>query len=75
MPRSKKNQTTLVADLIDAVPHPDRSSKPTKVPLTTTIRYTCPHCLEGTRPQFPLVLVDEYQDLNPVNHQLLSQAC
>ncbi len=62
----------LVADLIDAV-------------LTTSIKQAyegvidyndqiyMPALFGGTCPQFPLVLVDEYQDLNPVNHALLTK--
>ncbi len=62
----------LVADLIDAV-------------LTTSIKLAyegvidyndqiyMPALFGGTCPQFPLVLVDEYQDLNPVNHALLAK--
>ncbi len=29
----------------------------------------------GVYPRFPLVLVDEYQDLNPVQHHLLTKLC
>ncbi len=62
----------LVADLIDAV-------------LTTSIKQAyegvidyndqiyMPTLFGGTCPQFPLVLVDEYQDLNPTNHALLAK--
>jgi len=30
-----------------------------------------PTLFSGTFPEFPLVLVDEYQDLNPVNHEMI----
>jgi DNA helicase II / ATP-dependent DNA helicase PcrA len=30
-----------------------------------------PVCFSGTWPKFPLVLVDEAQDLSPINHQML----
>lgn len=32
-----------------------------------------PALFRGTYPQFPIVLVDEYQDLSPCNHALLSR--
>lgn len=62
----------LVSDLIDAV-------------LTTSIKqaYTglidyndqlyMPTLFGGTFPRFPLVKVDEYQDLNPINHAMLDR--
>jgi len=62
----------LVSDLIDAV-------------LTTSIRWSydgtidyndqiyMPALFGGIYPQFPLVLVDEYQDLNPTNHAMLGR--
>ena len=62
----------LVADLIDAV-----LTASIKQAYEGTIDYNdqiyMPALFGGTCPQFPLVLVDEYQDLNPVNHQLLSK--
>ena len=32
-----------------------------------------PALFGGTFPRFPLILVDEYQDLSPVNHQMLAR--
>lgn len=32
-----------------------------------------PACFGGIYPQFPLVMVDEAQDLNPVNHEMLAR--
>lgn len=29
----------------------------------------------GTYPKYPLTLVDEYQDLNPVNHEMIRKLC
>lgn len=62
----------LVADLIDAV-----LSTSIKQAYEGTIDYNdqiyMPALFGGTCPQFPLVLVDEYQDLNPVNHALLAK--
>lgn len=62
----------LVADLIDAV-----LSESIRQAYQGTIDYNdqiyMPALFGGSPPQFPLVLVDEYQDLNPVNHQLLSK--
>ncbi len=62
----------LVADLIEAV-----LSTSIKQAYEGTIDYNdqiyMPALFGGTCPQFPLVLVDEYQDLNPVNHALLSK--
>lgn len=34
-----------------------------------------PTLFGGTFPKFPLVLVDEYQDLSPVNHAMLERLC
>lgn len=62
----------LVSDLIDAV-------------LTTSIKASYDGCIDfndqiympalfgGVYPQFPLVLVDEYQDLNPTNHAMIDR--
>lgn len=62
----------LVSDLIDAV-------------LSTSIRQAydgaidfndqiyMPALFGGVYPQFPLVLVDEYQDLNPTNHVMIEK--
>lgn len=62
----------LVADLIEAI-----LSTSIKQAYDGVIDYNdqiyMPALFGGTCPQFPLVLVDEYQDLNPVNHQLLSK--
>ena len=62
----------LVADLIEAV-----LSTSIKQAYEGTIDYNdqiyMPALFGGTCPQFPLTLVDEYQDLNPVNHALLAK--
>lgn len=62
----------LVADLIDAV-----LTQSIKLAYEGTIDYNdqiyMPALFGGTFPLFPLVLVDEYQDLNPVNHQMLKK--
>lgn len=34
-----------------------------------------PALFGGTYPKFPLVLVDEYQDLSPVNHAMVAKLC
>ncbi len=60
----------LVADLIDAV-----LARSIKAAYAGTIDYNdqvyMPALFGGTFPKFPLVMVDEYQDLSPVNHELL----
>lgn len=60
----------LTADLIDAV-----LSRSIKLAYEGIIDYNdqiyMPALFGGAYPQFPLVLVDEYQDLSPVNHAFL----
>jgi superfamily I DNA/RNA helicase len=62
----------LTADLIDTV-----LSRSIKQAYTGLIDFNdqiyMPALFGGAYPQFPLVLVDEYQDLSPVNHALLSK--
>ncbi len=62
----------LTADLIDTV-----LQRSIKQAYEGLIDYNdqiyMPALFGGTYPQFPLVLVDEYQDLSPVNHALLKK--
>jgi DNA helicase-2/ATP-dependent DNA helicase PcrA len=62
----------LTADLIDTV-----LTKSIKQSYTGLVDFNdqvyMPALFGGAYPQFPLVLVDEYQDLSPVNHQLLKK--
>ena len=62
----------LVSDLIDAV-----LRRSITLALDGTIDYNdqvyMPALWGGTFPKFPLVMVDEYQDLSPVNHALLAR--
>ena len=62
----------LTADLIDAV-----LTRSVKQAYDGNIDYNdqvyMPALFGGTYPKFPLVLVDEYQDLSPVNHSLLER--
>src|SRR5229473_2516104 len=62
----------LTADLIDTV-----LSRSIKQSYEGLIDYNdqiyMPALFGGAYPQFPLVLVDEYQDLSPVNHALLAK--
>lgn len=62
----------LVADLIDAV-----LVTSVKMAYDGTIDYNdqiyMPALFGGVYPQFPLVLVDEYQDLNPTNHAMIAK--
>jgi len=62
----------LTADLIDTV-----LSRSIKQSYEGLIDYNdqiyMPALFGGAYPQFPLVLVDEYQDLSPVNHALLKK--
>lgn len=63
----------LTADLIDAV-----LTRSITAAYAGNIDYNdqvyMPGLFGGTFPRFPLVLVDEAQDLNPVNHALLDRA-
>lgn len=60
----------LVGDLIDAVLH-----RSIQQGYDGTIDFNdqiyLPAVFGGVYPQFPLVLVDEYQDLNPTNHEMI----
>lgn len=62
----------LTADLIDTV-----LSRSIQLSYQGLIDYNdqvyMPALFGGAYPQFPLVLVDEYQDLSPVNHALLAK--
>jgi DNA helicase-2/ATP-dependent DNA helicase PcrA len=62
----------LTTDLIDAI-----LKKSIKLAYDGLLDYNdqvyMPALFGGTFPRFPLVLVDEYQDLSPVNHVLLSR--
>jgi DNA helicase II / ATP-dependent DNA helicase PcrA len=62
----------LTSDLIDAV-----LVRSIKASYDGLIDYNdqiyMPALFGGTFPRFPLVLVDEYQDLSPVNHALLER--
>ncbi len=62
----------LTGDLIDAI-----LLRSIKQAYEGTIDYNdqiyMPALFGGTYPRFPLVLVDEYQDLSPVNHALLAR--
>lgn len=64
----------LTADLIDAV-----LTRSIAAAYAGNIDYNdqiyMPALFGGTFPRFPLVLVDEAQDLNPVNHVLLEKLC
>jgi len=62
----------LTADLIDLVLF--RSIQAAyKGSIDFNDQVYMPALFGGTYPQFPLVAVDEYQDLNPVNHALLDK--
>src|SRR5258706_6545256 len=62
----------LTSDLIDAV-----LSRSIKQAYDGLVDYNdqiyMPALFGGTFPKFPLVLVDEYQDLSPVNHAMLER--
>lgn len=62
----------LTADLIDAV-----LTSSIKAAYAGAVDYNdqiyMPALFGGTYPRFPLVFVDEYQDLNPVNHELIAR--
>lgn len=64
----------LTADLIDAV-----LTRSIAAAYAGNIDYNdqiyMPSLFGGTYPRFPLILVDEAQDLNPVNHTMLEKLC
>lgn len=64
----------LTADLIDTVLiRSIRAAYEGKIDYNDQVYM--PACFGGTFPQFPLVFVDETQDLNPVNHLILERLC
>lgn len=64
----------LVADLIDVVlSHSIQSAYAGEIDFNDQV--FLPAVFGGIFPRFPLVLVDEYQDLNPVNHAMLDRLC
>lgn len=70
--RLDESPDDLVSDLIDAVLRRSITSA-----LAGTIDFNdqvyMPALWGGTFPRFPQVMVDEYQDLSPVNHLLLAR--
>jgi DNA helicase-2/ATP-dependent DNA helicase PcrA len=62
----------LVADLIDEV-----LSRSIRVAFSGTVDFNdqvyMPAMFKATCPKYPVVLVDEYQDLSPTNHALLAK--
>lgn len=62
----------LAADLIDEI-----LSRSIKLAFSGTVDFNdqvyMPAMFKSTCPKYPIVLVDEYQDLSPVNHALLSK--
>lgn len=75
-----------VERLLDETPSPEISALIDKV-LTISITQAyegivdfndqiyMPALFSGAYPQFPLVLIDEYQDLSPVNRAMVSKLC
>jgi DNA helicase II / ATP-dependent DNA helicase PcrA len=70
--RLEERPDDLIADLIDLV-----LTRSIAAAFKRTIDYNdqvyMPATFGANYPQFPLVLVDEAQDLNPVNHEMLSR--
>lgn len=64
----------LISDLIDGVLS-RCISRSTVGEVDFNDQVYCPALFGGLYPKFPLVLVDEYQDLSPINHELLSKLC
>jgi superfamily I DNA/RNA helicase len=66
--------SSLLSELIDAV-----LTASIKTAYAGTIDFNdqifMPALFGGTFPRFPLVLVDEAQDLNPTNHAMLDKLC
>lgn len=62
----------LTSDLIEAVLHLS-IQQAYKGSIDFNDQIYMPALFGGTFPRFPLVLVDEYQDLNPTNHELLNR--
>lgn len=64
----------LTSDLIDAV-----LIRSIKLAYDAEIDFNdqvyMPALFGGTYPRFPLVLIDEYQDLSPVNHAMIAKLC
>lgn len=64
----------LTSDLIDAIL--TRSiSRATAGEIDFNDQVYMPALFGGTYPKFPLVLIDEYQDLSPINHAMVAKLC
>lgn len=64
----------LASDLIDAVLA--RSiARATSGEIDFNDQVYMPALFGGNYPRFPLVLIDEYQDLSPINHAIIAKLC
>lgn len=70
--RLEETPDDLVSDLIDAVLTRSIASA-YKGLIDFNDQIYMPALFGGTYPQFPVVLVDEYQDLNPTNHAMIAK--
>lgn len=64
----------LCSDLIDAVLS-RCIARSTAGEIDFNDQVYCPALFGGTFPRFPLVLIDEYQDLSPINHAMIGKLC
>ena len=62
-----------VRDIVDSVLTRAITGGHTTGQSILTIRFICPRCLEAHSHKYPVVMVDEAQDLSPLNHEMLSR--
>ena len=87
IPPSKSLSTTdQLQSAMDETPTPEAFALINKV-LTTCIKQSyeglidfsdqvyMPALFAGTYPEFPMVLIDEYQDLSPINQAMVAKLC
>lgn len=64
----------LTSDLIDAI-LTCSIARATAGEIDFNDQVYMPALFGGTYPRFPLVLIDEYQDLSPINHAMVAKLC
>lgn len=72
--RLDESPDDLVSDLLDSVLSRCIAAA-TRGEIDFNDQVYMPALFDGNYPRFPLVLIDEYQDLSPINHAMLTKLC